>query len=160
MQNNNSKSKILNTIKKLREETGAGVMAAKRALEETGGDMEKAKKIITEAGLAKAAKKSERATGEGIILAYVHYNNKSGALVELACETDFVARTEDFKTLAKELAMQVTSMDPLDVANFLSQPYIRDPQKTVKELIGEYVGKLGENIKLVRFVRYGLGENG
>ena len=71
-----------------------------------------------------------------------------------------MARTDDFKTLAKELAMQVTSMDPLDVANFLSQPYIRDPQKTVKELIGEYVGKLGENIKLVRFVRYGLGENG
>lgn len=150
----------LDQIKKLREETGAGVMGAKRALEEAGGDMEKAKKIITEKGLVQAAKKAKRATGEGIILAYVHYNHKSGALVELACETDFVAETQDFKTLAKELAMQVTSMDPLDVASFLSQPYIRDPQKTVKELIGEYVGKLGENIKLVRFVRYGLGENG
>jgi elongation factor Ts len=145
-------------IKKLRQETGAGVMDAKRALEEAGGDMAKARKIIADKGLAKAAKKSERATGEGIILAYVHYNHQSGALVELACETDFVARTDDFKILAKELAMQVTSMDPLDVANFLSQPYIRDPQKTVKDLLGEYVGKLGENIKLVRFVRYGLGE--
>jgi len=150
----------MDQIKKLREETGAGVMDAKRALEETGGDMEKARKVLQKRGLAKLEKKADRDTGEGIILAYVHYNNKSGALVELACETDFVARTDDFKTLAKELAMQVTSMDPLDVANFLSQPYIRDPQKTVKELIGEYVGKLGENIKLVRFVRYGLGENG
>ena len=93
------------------------------------------------------------------MFAYVHHNNKSGALVELQCETDFVARTDDFKTLAKELAMQVTSMDPVDVATFLTEPYIRDPQKTVKELIGEYVGKIGENIKLVRFVRYGLGES-
>lgn len=150
----------LDQVKQLRQEAGVGVMDAKRILEEAGGDMTKAKKIVTEKGLAQAAKKAERATGEGIILAYVHYNHQSGALVELACETDFVARTEDFKTLAKELAMQVTSMDPLDVASFLSQPYIRDPQKTVKDLLGEYVGKLGENIKLVRFIRYGLGENG
>lgn len=150
----------LDQIKQLREETGAGVMDAKRALEEASGDMKQAKKIISDKGLAQAAKKAERETGGGLIYAYVHYNHKSGALVELACETDFVARTDDFKTLAKELAMQVTSMDPLDVASFLSQPYIRDPQKTVKDLLGEYVGKLGENIKLVRFVRYGLGENG
>lgn len=150
----------LDQVKQLRQETGVGVMDAKRILEEAGGDMAKAKKMITERGLAQAAKKAERETGDGLIYAYVHYNHKSGALVELACETDFVARTEDFKTLAKELAMQVTAMDPLDVTSFLSQPYIRDPQKTVKDLLGEYVGKLGENIKLVRFVRYGLGENG
>ena len=148
----------MDEIKKLREETGAGVMDAKRALEEAKGDMKLAKKVIADKGLAKAAKKADRVTGDGIVFAYIHHNHKSGALVELACETDFVARTDDFKTLAKELAMQVTSMDPMDVASFLSQPYIRDPQKTVKELMGEYVGKLGENIKLVRFVRYGLGE--
>ena len=149
----------MDQIKTLREVTGAGVMDAKRALEEAGGDMEKAKKIISDKGIARAAKKADRATGDGIILAYIHHNSKSGAMVELACETDFVARTDDFKTLAKELAMQVTSMDPVDVASFLTQPYIRNPQKTVKDLLGEYVGKLGENIKLVRFVRYGLGES-
>lgn len=146
-------------LKKLREETGAGVMDAKKALEEAKGDMAEAKKIITDKGLAKAAKKAGRVAGDGVVYSYVHHNNKSGALVELACETDFVARTDEFKILAKELAMQVTSMDPLNVKSFMSQPYIRDPQKTVKDLMGEYVGKLGENIKLVRFVRFGLGES-
>ena len=149
----------MDEIKRLREETGAPVMDAKRALEEARGNFTQAKKIIRDKGLAKAAKKADRVTREGLVFAYVHHNNKSGALVELQCETDFVARTDDFKTLAKELAMQVTSMDPVDVATFLTEPYIRDPQKTVKELIGEYVGKIGENIKLVRFVRYGLGES-
>ena len=147
-------------IKKLREETGAGVMDAKKALEEAGGDMGKAVKLIAKKGLAKAVKKSDRETREGVIFAYVHHNNRSGAMVELTCETDFVARTDDFKTLAKELAMQVTSMDPMDVKSFLEQPYIRDPKKTVKDLMGETVGKLGENIKLVRFARLGLGEKG
>ncbi len=148
----------MSDIKKLREETGAGVMVAKKALEEAGGDMGKARKLLVERGLTMAAKKAHRTTREGLVYAYVHFDGRSGALVELKCETDFVARTDDFKTLAKELAMQVTSMDPLSVDSFLTQPYIRDPQKTVKELMAEYVGKLGENIKLVRFVRYGLGE--
>jgi len=148
----------MSQIKKLRQETGAGVMDAKKALEEAKGDMKQAKKIIQKKGLAKAAKKADRATGDGLIYAYVHHDGKSGAVVELACETDFVARTDDFKTLAKELAMQVTSMDPLDVKSFLDQPYIRDPKMTVKELVDGVIGKLGENIRLVRFVRMGLGE--
>ena len=148
----------MSQIKKLRQETGAGVMDAKKALEEAKGDMKQAKKIIQKKGLAKAAKKADRATGDGLIYAYVHHDGKSGAVVELACETDFVARTDDFKTLAKELAMQVTSMDPLDVKSFLDQPYIRDPKMTVKELVDGVIGKLGENIRLVRFTRMGLGE--
>src|SRR3990167_9421797 len=140
----------MSQIKKLRQETGAGVMDAKKALEEAKGDMKQAKKIIQKKGLAKAAKKADRATGDGLIYAYVHHDGKSGAVVELACETDFVARTDDFKTLAKELAMQVTSMDPLDVKSFLDQPYIRDPKMTVKELVDGVIWKLGENIRLVR----------
>lgn len=148
----------MDKIKQLREETGAGVMDAKKALEEAAGKMDKAKKIISQKGLAKAAKKADRQTSQGLIYAYTHHDGRSGALIELACETDFVARTDDFKALAKELAMQVTAMDPLDVKSFLEQPYIREPEKTVKQLLGESVGKLGENIKLVRFVRFGLGE--
>lgn len=154
MQNNN----LMDQIKQLRGETGAGVMDAKRALEEASGDMDQARKLIQKRGYARAAKKADRATREGVVYAYIHHDGKSGAMVELTCETDFVGRTDEFKNLAKELAMQVTSMDPVDVANFLEQPYIRDPKITVKELMDGVMAKLGENIRLVRFVRYGLGE--
>ncbi len=145
-------------IKKLREETGAGVMDAKRALEESKGDIKKAKDWIAKKGLARAEKKADRETGNGLVYAYIHHDNQSGALVELNCETDFVARTEDFQTLAKELAMQVTSTDPKDVESFLKDDYIRDSSKTIDALIKEATGKLGENITLKRFVRFRVGE--
>lgn len=148
----------MDEIKALREKTGAGVIEAKKALEEAGGNMGGAEEIIRAKGLTKAEKKAGRATGEGLILAYVHHDGKSGAMVELACETDFVARTDDFKMLAKEVAMQVASMNPKDVDELLGQEYIRDPKKTVKDLLTEVISKTGENIKLVRFVRMELGE--
>ena len=145
-------------IKKLREETGAGVLDAKKALTESGGDMKKAKEWIAKKGLARAEKKADREAGNGIVYAYVHHNNMSGAMVELACETDFVAKTEDFVSLAKNLAMQVVSTNPKDVKAFLKDDYIREPGKTIDELIKAASGKLGEKIELKRFVRYIVGE--
>ncbi len=148
----------MDLIKKLREKTGAGVMEAKKALEESRGDMKKAEEWVVKKGVMKAEKKAARKTGEGVIFAYIHHNGKSGAMVEVACETDFVARTEEFKNLAKELAMQVTSMNPKNVAELLEQEYIREPEKKVKDLITQMVAKTGENIRLVRCVRMELGE--
>ena len=148
----------MDQIKKLRSDTGAGVMDAKKALEESKGDIKKAKAWITKKGLAKAERKASRETGSGIIHSYVHHNALSGAMVELQCETDFVASNEEFVYLAKELAMQVNSMNPTSVKDFLSQEYIRDSKLTVEKLIKGVSGKLGENIQLKRFVRYSLGE--
>ena len=147
----------MDQIKKLRKETGAGVMDAKKALEESKGDLKKAKTWITKKGLAKAEKKANRETGSGIIHTYIHHNALSGTMVELQCETDFVASNKEFIYLAKELAMQANSMNPADVKDFLSQEYIRDSKLTVEELIKGVSGKLGENIQLKRFVRYSLG---
>lgn len=146
-------------IKKLREETGAGVMDAKRALEEAKGDMKKAQAWIAKKGLDRAEKKSaEREAGEGIVYAYIHHDKKSGALIELGCETDFVARTDDFVNLAKELAMQVTSAQPESIEAFLAQDYIRDSSLTIEQLIKSVSGKVGEKVELKRFVRYRVGE--
>jgi len=141
-------------IKKLRADTGAGVMEVKKALEESGGDMEEAKKILRERGVAKAAKKASREAKEGRVSAYIHATGKIGAMVELFCETDFVARTEDFQKLGHELAMQVAATDPEDLDELLSQDYIRDPAKTVQDLINEVIAKVGENVKVGRFVRF------
>lgn len=153
-------SKIdMKTIKELREATGAGVMDAKRALEESKGDMKAAKAWIAKKGLDRAEKKSaERDAGEGIVYSYIHHDQKSGALIELGCETDFVAKTEDFVGLAKELAMQVTSAIPESVEDFLSQDYIRDSSMTIEKLIKTVSGKVGEKVELKRFVRYRVGE--
>ncbi|MCH7951196.1 translation elongation factor Ts [Patescibacteria group bacterium] len=148
----------IETIKKLREHTGAGVMEAKKALEESGGDEKKAVKLINKHGLVKAEKRAEREVPEGVIASYVHHGGKIATLLELKCETDFVARTEEFEHLSRELAMQVASMDPKNVDALLSQEYIRDPSKTIKELIAETVGKTGEKIEVKRFVRFELGE--
>ena len=165
----------MDEIKKLRAKTGAGIMDAKRALEEAqrmarGPStslrvnkwpmvkiVRKAEELLKKQGLAKAAKKSDRTTKAGLIYSYVHHDGKSGAMVELGCETDFVAKTPEFTQLAQELAMQVCSMDPKDVKSFLKQEYIRDPGKTVEELISETISRTGENIKLERFTRFGLG---
>jgi len=189
-------------VKKLREQTGAGIMDCKRALEETGGDFEKAALWLREKGLSTAAKKAGRAAREGIVTSYIHHGSRLGALVELNCETDFVARTDDFQQLARDIAMQVAGMGPTYVSRddvpadvveeqkrlfavdgerdgrpaeripaivegklnkwfetvcLLEQPY-RDTDLKIADLITEKVALLGENIRVARFARMGVGE--
>jgi len=155
-------------IKELREKTGAGIMECKRALDE-GGSMSEAEKLLKQWGLATAEKKAGREAGQGVIDSYVH-SGRIGAMIELNCETDFVARTDDFKTLAREIAMQVAATNPRRITAkedasaegdgdvpLLDQPYIRDPSKTVQELLNESIAKLRENIVVRRFARFELG---
>jgi elongation factor Ts len=188
-------------IKQLREETAAGMMDVKRALDESGGDVEGARRVLRERGQAIAAKKSARETHEGLIEAYVHFNGRVGVLVEVNCETDFVARTPEFKEFARNVALHVASMNPLTVspedipqealdeerviaekqaaemgkpeniteriiegrmkkfANekaLLTQEYVKEPDKTVGDLLQDTIQRLGENIVIRRFVRYEL----
>jgi elongation factor Ts len=145
-------------VARLRAETGAGVMECKRALDESGGDFAKAKVLIKERGLAKAAEKAEREAREGLIEAYVHSGGRVGALVELASETDFVARNPEFRALAREIAMQVAAMEPADVDDLLKQAYIRDASKTIKDLVTHLAASTGENVQVRRFARFKLGE--
>ncbi len=144
-------------IKKLREDTGARIADIKAALEESKGNSEKAKEILKQKGLDKASKKSERAVKTGIVEVYSH-NGKVGVLVEVLCETDFVAKTPDFKNLAHELSLQIASMNPENVAGLLKQEYIRDNSQTIENLIKSVIGKLGENIQVGKFSRIALGE--
>ena len=163
----------IESIKALREQTGAGIMDCKRALEQVNGDLSKAESILREEGIASAAKKASRATNQGLIESYIHSGSRIGAMVEVNCETDFVARTPDFGELAHDLAMQVASMSPQYVdtgdipegeeANpeescLMQQPFIRDPGKSVQDLVNEAVGRLGENVRVRRFARFALGE--
>jgi len=188
-------------VKQLREETAAGMMDVKRALEESNGDVDGARKVLRERGQAIAAKKSARETHEGLIEAYVHFNGRVGVLVEVNCETDFVARTPEFKEFARNVALHVASMKPLCVAPedipqealaeersiaekqaaqmgkpenitqrivegrvnkwvseqaLLTQPFVKDPEKTVGDLLQDTIQKLGENVVVRRFVRYEL----
>lgn len=144
-------------LKKLREETGAGIADCREALEEAKGDMKKAKEVIKKKGLDKASSKAEREVKQGLVETYSH-GGKVGVLVELLCETDFVAKTEDFKSLAHELALQIASMKPESVADLLDQEYIRDNSQKVDDLVKAAIGKLGENIQIGRFERIALGE--
>lgn len=144
-------------IKKLREETGAGIADCKEALKQSSGDLAKAKQWLKQRGLDKASAKTEREVKAGIVEVYSHVG-KVGVLVEVLCETDFVARTEDFKNLAHELALQIASMNPVSVEELLSQEYIRDNSLTVEQLIKSVIGKVGENIQVGRFERIALGE--
>jgi elongation factor Ts len=188
-------------IKQLREETAAGMMDVKRALEESGGDLEGARRVLRERGQAIAAKKSSREAHEGVIEAYVHFNGRIGVLVEVNCETDFVARTPEFKDFARNVALHVASMNPLTVSPenipqevlaeeraiaekqaretgkpeniierivegrvdkfvkekaLLTQDYVREPNKSVGDLLQETIQKVGENVVVRRFVRYEL----
>lgn len=147
----------VNDIKKLRGETGAGIADCRKALEESKGDFAKAKEWLKQKGLEKSAEKSDREVKAGLVETYSH-NGKVGVLVEVLCETDFVAKTEDFKNLAHELALQIASMKPESVADLLEQEYIRDNSQTIDQLIKGVIGKLGENIQVGRFERVGLGE--
>ncbi|MBI4059373.1 translation elongation factor Ts [Candidatus Microgenomates bacterium] len=149
----------LQKIKDLREKTGVSIGECRVALEKAGGDEKKALDILKERGVEIAEKKSERPVGAGLVDTYIHTGGKVGAMLELACETDFVARTDDFKNLAHELAMQVASMDPQDISELEKQDYIRDSSQKVKDLVTNVIAKIGENIKIVRFVRFELGGN-
>ena len=187
----------------LRQRTGAGMMEAKKALEESSGDMDKAAEALRVKGIAKADKRAGKQTSEGIITSYIHHNGKVGVLVEVNCETDFVARTDDFKSLAREIALHIASAAPIAVdrdgvpvekveverriaeeqakasgkpANIVErmvqgkvdsyykdnclvhQPWIREPKKSIADLIKETSAKVGENIQVRRFVRFQMGE--
>lgn len=144
-------------IKKLREQTGAGIADCREALKECAGDMVKARGWIGKKGLDKASSKADREVKAGVVDVYSH-GGKIGVLVELLCETDFVARTSDFKNLAHELCLQIVSMNPSSVEELLEQEYIRDNALTVEQLIKSVIGKLGENIQVGRFKRVALGE--
>ncbi len=190
-------------VKDLREKTGVGMMDCKKALVHTDGDLEAAVKYLREKGLSKAAKKSDRATKEGLIQSYIHSNGRLGVLLEVNCETDFVANTDDFKGLCRDIAMHIAATNPLalsedeidssliekeaeiyknkalndgkpekivdkivagQIAKFkkenclLNQEFVKDPDKTIQNLVHEYVAKLGENIQIAKFVRFSLGE--
>ncbi len=146
-------------LKKLREETGISFSLCKKALEESGDDIEKAKKLLTSWGAEKVKDKESRATSQGVIASYVHHNKKLAALVELMCETDFVAGNEEFQRLVQELAMQTASLRATEAKTLLEQDYIRDPKKKVSDLIKDAVLKFGENIKVGRIMYWELGAN-
>jgi elongation factor Ts len=166
-------------VMQLREKTNAGVMDCKRALQQCEGDINKAAEVLREQGLAKAAKKAERVARQGLIEPYIHAAGRIGVLVELNCETDFVARMPEFRALAHDIAMQVAATKPrylalADVPEdvkaensaaqlvemcLLSQPFIREPGLTIEKLITDRVATIGENIRVGRFVRFELGAN-
>ena len=160
-------------VKRLREETGAGVMDAKRALDQAAGDFDRARSLLREEGVASAAKRADRTTGEGVIESYIHAGGRIGVLVELNSETDFVARTEQFRDLAHDVALQVAAMNPdaltvddvpEDVPEsereqraLLTQPFIKDSGKTIQQLVEDTISATGENIRISRFIRFEIG---
>ena len=160
-------------IRTLRDQTGAGIMDCKQALEGTGGDLEKAAEALRAKGLAGVAKRVGRATNEGVIEAYVHTGGRVGAIVELGCESDFVARTDEFKQMAHDIAMQVAAMSPAYLSSedieegderpaaqvaLLSQPFIKNGSSSVGELVQELAARMGENVRVIRFQRLAVGE--
>ncbi len=190
-------------VKQLRDKSGAGMMDCKKALTETGGDMEKAVDFLRKKGLATAAKRAGRATTEGVVMPYVHTGGKLGVMVEVNCETDFVAKSDDFQAFAKNVAMHIAAINPLGItpedipaelidrekaiyiaqaretgkpenviekiiegkmAKFIkesclmNQPYVKNPDITIADLLNELIAKIGENISIKRFVRYQIGE--
>jgi len=160
-------------VRDLRDQTGAGIMDCKEALESSGGDMEKAILALREKGVASATKRVGKDTNEGIIETYLHTGGRVGAMVELGCETDFVARTEEFQKLAHDICMQVAAMGPVYVDEseieegddrppaqvaLMLQPYIKNSSSSVGEMVRELASKVGENIRVVRFTRLAVGE--
>lgn len=162
-------SVTLEQIKALRDATGISTSSCKKALLEANGDMKTAIEMLRKKGEAKAIERNERQTGEGIISSYVHTNKKIGVLVELTCETDFVAKNRDFQNLGQDLAMHVAAMNPkylnpeeipnetIEYENaLLTQTFVKNPEMTVEKLINEHILKLGENIKIKRFIRFSI----
>lgn len=159
-------------VKELRELTGAGMLDCKTALEHANGDLEKAKDILRKKGHAAAAKRAERVTAQGLVQAYLHHDSRLGAIVEINCESDFVARTDDFRRLAQDIALQVAATNPRylspdDIPDgtegdpkelcLLLQPFARDESVAIQDMITEAIGKTGENIRVRRFARFELG---
>jgi elongation factor Ts len=144
------------TLKKIREETGAGIMEVKKALEQAQGNQVQAKKILAKLGREKAAKRQDKEVKAGRICAYIHSGDQVGAMVSLYSETDFVARSEELGRLGKELCLQVASMDPKTPKELLTQAYIRAPEKTVSALINEYSAKFKEKLSVKEFVRFSI----
>lgn len=140
-------------IKRLREDTGLSISECKKALEETKGDFEKAKEILKDWGKKFAGEKEKREAGQGVVESYIHSGKRIGAMVELRCESDFVARSEDFQKLAHELCLQIAASSPEEIP-LPEQPWIRDETKTIKDLLDGFIAKFGENIVLKNFVRY------
>jgi len=145
-------------VQEIRNETGLGVMDIRNALEEAKGNKEKAMKILSEKAGAKMEKRSGRATGQGKVGVYLHGDGKSGCMVEVNCETDFVAKNEDFNDFVKNLTLQIISMNPGTVEELLTQDYVKDPGKKISDLLKEIIAKTGENIVIKRFVVYKIGE--
>lgn len=163
-------------IKSLREETGCGVIDCKKALEESNGNRDKAKELLRKRGLEMAAKKSDRVAKEGRVEAYIHNGSKIGVIVEINCETDFVARSEDFIKFSKDLAMHIAAMSPRYIKKddvpadvlakepdtkqycLLEQPFVKDASKTIQDYLNELIAKIGENTRVSRFIRYKVGE--
>jgi elongation factor Ts len=148
-----------NQIRELRALSSAGMMDCKRALEATGGDLEKAAEHLRQLGFANAEKRDDRPTPQGVVGSYVHHNGKLAALVEVNCETDFVARTDTFQTLARQIAEHVAGTSPVagDVEELLAQPWVREPGLKIADLVRGASAKLGENVQVGRFARVGLG---
>ncbi len=160
----------IDQIKELRAETGAGVMDCRQALTDANGDIEQARLVLREKGIATANKRADRATGQGLIHSYIH-GGRIGVLVDLRCETDFVAKTEPFKELAHDIAMQIASMNPpavsaddipqdadADAVALLDQEFIRDGSQTIADRINDVIASIGERIEVARFTRYEMGE--
>lgn len=147
-------NKILELTKQIREETGYGIMDIKKALEETKGDVDKAKKILVAKGAEAAAKRADKETHQGLVVSYLHFTGKMGAMLELLCETDFVAKNPEFGQLAKNLCSHLAAVAPTNSEVMLEQDYIKDPTKKIKDMISELTGKLGENLKLGRISRF------
>ncbi|SRR6266404_366946 len=148
----------LDTIKKLREESGAGVMRVKAVLEEVKGNEKKALEILKKEGFEKAAKRSDRVTEQGIVASYIHHSGKVGVLVEVLCETDFVAKNELVVNLGKEIALQIASMNPKNNKELEAQDFIKDTSKKISDLVKEVSSKTGENIKIGKFARIEIGK--
>lgn len=146
--------KIIELVKKIRAEMGLGIMEIKAALEEANGDEKRAKEILKEKGYKKAEKRAERETHQGRVATYTHSTGKIGVMVEMLCETDFVAKNEVFLTVAKDLCLQVAAMDPENTEALLEQEYIKDPSQKIKDLVTALNAKFGENIKVGRIVRF------
>ena len=141
-------------VKELRRQTGISLGHCRQALEEAGGDLAKAKEILKEKGMETLAKKAQRSVGSGLIESYIHASGKVGVLLELRCETDFVAANKEFKEMAHEICLQIAAVSPETIEELLETPWIKDESRKIGDLLTEKVAKLGENILVERFVRY------
>lgn len=143
-------------VKKLRDETSVSIGKCKEALEEAGGDMEKAREILKSFSQSAAEKKSDRELAAGVLVSYIHSNGQMGTMLELNCETDFVAKNEDFVALANDLAMHITAMMPADREELLAQPFVKNPDNTVAEMVNQGTQKMGERIEIGAYTRMGV----